>query len=106
LEQLTEQVKRNGNPWRALISDASAPAAPAAPAPAPLAPTLAPVKALAEISPDTRSEPQESDVLALTSSDELGYVPFEPSLALAAAMQPDVATPVAERIQLQAKAGW
>ena len=105
LQQLTEQVKRNGNPWSALISDASAPAAPAAPAPAPLVPTLAPVKALAEIGPDTRSEPQESDVLALTSSDELGFVPFEPSVALAAAMQPDVVTPVADRNQLQAKAG-
>ena len=31
LEQLTEQVKRNGNPWRALISDASV--VPAAPMP-------------------------------------------------------------------------
>ena len=82
------------------------PATPAAPAPAPRAPTLAPVKALAEIAPDTRSVPDEAEVLALTSSDELGFVPFEPSLALAAAMQPDVATPVADRIQLQAKAGW
>ena len=108
LQQLTEQVKNNGNPWRALISDASVvPATPAAPAPAPRAPTLAaPAKALAEIAPDTRSTREEADVLVLTSSDELGYVPFEPSLALAAAMQPAVATPVADRIQLQAKAGW
>ena len=107
LQQLTEQVKRNGNPWSALISDASvAPAAPAVPAPAPRAPMLAPVKALAVIAPDTRSAPDEAEVLALTSSDELGFVPFEPSLALAAAMHPDIATPVADRIQLQAKAGW
>ena len=107
LQQLTEQVKRNGNPWSALISDASvAPATPAAPAPAPRAPTLAPVKALAVIAPDTLSAPDEAEVLALTSSDELGFVPFELSLALAAAMYPDVATPAADRIQLQAKAGW
>jgi outer membrane protein TolC len=106
LEQLTEQVKRNGNPWSALISDASvAPATPAAPAPAPRAPTLAPVKALAEIAPDTRSAPDEAEVLALISTDELSFVPFEPSNALAAAMQPDVVTPVADRNQLQAKAG-
>ena len=107
LQQLTEQVKRNGNPWRALISDASVvPATPAAPAPAPRAPTLAPAKALAVIAPDTLSAPDEAEVLALTSSDELGFVPFEPSLALAAAMLPAVATPAADRIQLQAKAGW
>ncbi len=108
LEQLTEQVKNNGNPWRALLGDASS--APTPVAPAPRVPAQAPkaLAAAAAIVPQTtanRIEPDDEPVLALISTDELSYVPFEPSNALAAAMQPDVVTPVADRNQLQAKAG-
>lgn len=92
LEQLIEQVKRNGNPWRALLSDASSVPAPVVPARR--APVETP-KALADAEP----------VLALVSSDELAYVPFDPSRILAATL-PVQELIAPEQVRSQAKASW
>ena len=116
LEQLTEQVKRNGNPWRALLGDASsapAPVAPVRPAPAeaPKAVAVAaPINAQNPAIPAipvtiaARSEPDGESALALISTDELSYVPLDPSRILAVTPpQEELIAP--EQVSLQAKAG-
>jgi hypothetical protein len=114
LEQLTEQVKNNGNPWRALLGEASsapAPVAPVRPAPAeaPKAVTdAAPINAQSPAIPAfaaNRSAPDAESALALISTDELSYVPFDPSRILAATLlQQELIAP--EQVSLQAKASW
>jgi outer membrane protein TolC len=116
LEQLTDQVKRDGNPWRALLGDASstpAPVAPVRPAPAEAPKVVAdaaPINAQNPAIPATpailvtRSAPDAEPVLALISTDELSYVPFDPSRILAATLpQEELIAP--EQVSLQAKAG-
>jgi len=116
LEQLTEQVKNNGNPWRALLGEASsapAPVAPVRPAPAeaPKAVAVAaPINAQNPAIPAipvtlaARSEPDAESVLALISTDELSYVPLDPSRILAVTPpQEELIAP--EQVSLQAKAG-